>query len=318
MPPNCNRDSGISLASVLVLLALLSALITSFLYLNRDLILTATNRVELTKAEAEADGFYDLALQLVTTDLIDPTTPDGGIYTCQLGGTKVEITIEDEAGKVDLNGASEDLLWNLIRLYTESDEDASRALDVIVDYRDSDDIARTLGAELEDYARDKFDTGPKNNVFVLREELFSIPYLSDDLVRALLPHTTTHSQRSGIAPLYASTPVLFAATGIRSEDSQDFEAYDEPDARSDLISNVPSERITPSDRQAYRITLHILRDSGLGFAQQAVFRYPQQLSQPQLVEKTRISFPIGKRLQLTDQLSVIRNCIDLDSAVFQD
>ena len=301
-------DAGISLASVLVLLALLSVLITSFLYLNRDLILTTTNRVELTKAQAEADGLYELSLLLITTDLIDPTPPDGQSRVCQFGRSKVEITIEDEAGKIDLNGASEDLLWNLIRLYTGSDEEAWRALDVIVDYRDSDDIARTRGAELEDYIRDGLETVPKNSVFVLREELFSVPYLPDTLVRAILPHTTTHSQRSGIAPPYASAPVLFAASGIQPDDSLDIEDFETRDSRADLTSNIPSERISPSDKQAYRITLHILRDTGFAFAQQAVFRFPQQLSQPLFVERTRVNFTAEKKTQLTDRTAEFPNC----------
>ena len=296
-------EEGISLVSVLVLLAFLSSIIVTFMYLNRDLIQTAANRVELSKAKAEAQAGHEIAAHIIRSDVLSFLPSSESYWRCRLDDAIISIAIQDEAGKVDLNGASEDLLQDLLRLYTEDATEAARAVDLIIDFRDGDDEARPLGAEQVDYKRDNYNTYPKNRPFVLTDELYQIPYLRRELIRSVLPFLTVHSRRSGIDVNYAPLPVLQAAARASALGT------DEND-RASLAQQIPVGRIISSPRQSFSVQTVIMRDSGFTYAEQIVINLFTRDRRARLIDKKRITLSAEMRSELDSLLAPPEACIE--------
>lgn len=311
---NRSSQSGISLVSTLVLLALLSSIIVTFIYLNRDTIRSATNRVELTKARAAADGAVELAVFGIREKFMDPLTPGGGNRLCRLDDARLSIRVEDEAGKIDLNGASETLLFDLVLYLTEDEVEATSIVDHILDFRDGDDDPRDQGGELRDYELAGLATRPKNRPFQLVDELYQVAGLPVPLVDQLRPNVTVYSRRTGIDPSYAPLPVLMAVSGETRPDT-DTAANLSPQEWDRLRSLIPAAKSIQSPRQTFTVIVHTLRDSGFAYSERAVFSLTGQDQSMTLLEKRRISFGTQERNTLNAPASTIGACINLFSDV---
>src|SRR5918996_1204136 len=139
-------QQGIALVLVLWVLTLLGVIATSFAKsmhteteLARQLTLSAQAR-----ALAQAGiyrGIVDL-LMLRRSPLVK-WQANGSVYkTIKMGQGKVQIAIQDEAGRIDLNSAQEPLL-NALLLASGVDEQVRATLvDAIIDWRDPDNLRR--------------------------------------------------------------------------------------------------------------------------------------------------------------------------------
>ena len=78
---------------------------------------------------------------------------------------RVLVTVEDEAGKVDLNSASEPLLRALLAGAGATPVEVDRITAAILDYRDADNLRRPDGAEADEYRLAGRQNGPKNAPF---------------------------------------------------------------------------------------------------------------------------------------------------------
>ncbi|MBW1991673.1 MAG: general secretion pathway protein GspK [Deltaproteobacteria bacterium] len=63
----------------------------------------------------------------------------------------VTVTLTDESGKVNINRATEPMLFNLLTTLDYDDQTARAAVDAILDWRDRDSITRPFGAESDYY-----------------------------------------------------------------------------------------------------------------------------------------------------------------------
>ncbi len=247
---------GLALVAVLWVLMLLSLVAVSFMATTRTEVNLTRNQIENARAEALADaGVYRALLgllaargnletgddmarllgrgsQVQASPAEEPTVSEawrteGTVYAWAFGGGAVRIAIQDEAGKIDLNGAADELLRGLFLAveWTAPDGEtrgldaaaADALTDAVRDFADGDDLRRLNGAEDDDYAAADLPWGAKDASFAAVEELQQVLGMTPPLYRALAPALTVHTGSKGIDATSAPRAVLLALPGGEAE-----------------------------------------------------------------------------------------------------
>jgi general secretion pathway protein K len=204
------RDRGLALVTVLWVLVLLSALAASFSSTTRTEALTARNLAETVRAEALADaGIYRAVLALLEADPRALTGEEGAHLWTTADG-EVRLSIEDEAGKIDLNEASPALLARLFAAAGVGARDAAALAAAVVDYRDPDSDREAGGAEDNEYRAAGLAHGAKDDAFVLVDELAQVKGMTDAVFAAVESALTVYTHRP--EPVAAAAPPLVRAT----------------------------------------------------------------------------------------------------------
>jgi general secretion pathway protein K len=234
---SASRERGFILIVVISALGVLALVAASFAQITSSHVRTAASAVQSAGAEALADAGVQLAiLDLVAAQPADAPRRrfalDGTAYACEAsGGGVLVISVQDEAGKVDVNAADE----RLVRaLFTALAIPASGAVaDALLDFRDADGDRRPQGAERADY-QSAGRQGPKNAPLSVVDELEQVLGLSAADVARLRPHVTVYSGQSGLAPSLAS-PALVALLSRHgaSTSPADASATKEPASKED-------------------------------------------------------------------------------------
>lgn len=241
------RSRGIALVAVLWVIALLSTIAVSFVGSIRTETALTRNLVDNANAQALADaGVYRAVLALyrnfeeavaeVETDQPEPDGPlaelyeaartaglepldgardlraDGRTYVWPFRGGVLRIAIQNEAGKVDLNAARDELLLGLLRAYGVVEAETLR--DRIIDFRDADKEALPLGAEDPAYEAAGRPYGAKDAPFSSVEELQQVLGMNRAVYDRLAPALTVFSEARGIDPLTAPAAALKALPDI--------------------------------------------------------------------------------------------------------
>lgn len=175
-------------------------------------------------AEATAGGLAD-AMQSVRANAAAQPDPDaeteqfgefgppkwrtnGTIYEWPVSTGTVLISIQDEAGKIDLNAASDDLLQRLFTAIGLTEADAATMIDRLIDYRDSDQERRPAGAEDTDYQGAGVGYGAKDRPFERTDELRRVLGMTTEIYVRVAPLITVHSGQRGVDPDVAPPDVL--------------------------------------------------------------------------------------------------------------
>lgn len=135
-----------------------------------------------------------------------------GLGKMEFSGAQVMISLESENGKLNLNTAPRRMLRDLLLAIGYEDEDATRALDAIEDYRFSQ-LAATSVARYAN-ARREPDQPLGGRPFERIEEMLQVPAITPEFYEAIVPHMTVLGEGS-IDPNYASEAALIAV-GVRS------------------------------------------------------------------------------------------------------
>ena len=126
----------------------------------------------------------------------------------------MRLTVQDEAGKIDLNMVQPDLL---LRLLTSAGVDlmaAQTLADRILDWRDPGIGERLNGAKASEYRAAGYAYGPRNGPFESVEELKLVMGMTPDLFDAIAPALTVYSQTPWVDPTFAPPEVLRRLPGI--------------------------------------------------------------------------------------------------------
>ncbi len=173
------RDGGFALVVVLLAIGLLALIATTFMFAVRAHLRSSAAISAAARAEALADGGVNIAVLDAISVREDRTRTrrfpiDGATVACRAGDdARLQVSVQDEAGRVDLNSASEALLLALMRGIGLGEDDAARMVDRILDYRDRDGDRRPLGAERAEYEAAGL-LGPKNAPLDAVEELAQV------------------------------------------------------------------------------------------------------------------------------------------------
>lgn len=209
---------GIALVLVLWVIALLVIVLGGFVVLARTENLQTRHLFDSARARYAAESglaYAALELRRVNPDL--RWVPDGRRYEFDFEGAKVEVEVIDESGKVDINGADEQILASLFRTLGVEEQRAAALADAVLDFRDADDLVRANGAEDNEYDAADLAYGPPNRNFGTVEELQQVLGMDYELYRLMEPHITVYARTARPNAAFASAVVLQALPGITAD-----------------------------------------------------------------------------------------------------
>ncbi|WP_435806336.1 general secretion pathway protein GspK [Shewanella psychromarinicola] len=188
------KQKGIALLIVLWMSILLTSIVSGFAYYSQiEGLLTRRSVDRLTATEAVKAGLALTVYQLKYASEEQPVWADGRPYSINFDDVKLTIRIQDEGGKLSINGASAELWTSLFVSVGVDNDKANELADAILDFRDSDSEYRLLGAEVDDYAQAGLLAGPKNDNIIATEELLQVYGLDYDIFKqiqyAVSPYT---------------------------------------------------------------------------------------------------------------------------------
>lgn len=260
MPGRHAAQRGIALVAVLWVTLLLGIAAAAFLRATRTDVRLAGNMLADAQAEALADaGIYWAMAGLLVADEDAALWADGRAYGFDLGGGRVRVEIQDEAGKIDLNQAAEEVLVSLFAHAGADSEAAVAIAAALADFRDADQEPRPRGAEDPEYIRKGRPSGAKDAPLGAIEELGQVIGMTPELYARLEPLITVHSPRSEVDLKTAPAAVLRALPGMTEQQVEAALA-----ARGGEAGPPPSEAAT--------VTVEATVPAGGRFVRRAVLR----------------------------------------------
>lgn len=187
------RARGFALLIVLWALFLLTLLTTHLIAAGRGEARIAANLMSNAAAEAAADGvIYEAAFHLIDRSN-GHWEPDGKPRRLRLDGGEAVVRIESEAGKVNPNTASPELLASLLQSIGVGANNAVRLANAIADWHEPGDVPRPGGAKLAQYRAANLGYGPPGEPFESLDELGRVLGVTPELFTALRPHLSLYS-----------------------------------------------------------------------------------------------------------------------------
>jgi len=206
---------GVALIAVLWVVLLLSVIAGSLMMLSRTELGLAHNLVLSAKAEALAEGGIYLAInELLAPSATVGVSADGSTRQLELEAGRLDISIVDVTGRVDLNAAPPELIAGLFRAAGAEPDLAETLAGRIADWRDADEMPRPVGGEQAEYAAYERPVRIGNGPFLTADEIMRIPGMTADLWDRIANAVTVHSRRPGVNPLYASETALLSLPGM--------------------------------------------------------------------------------------------------------
>jgi general secretion pathway protein K len=184
-------------------IALIFMLIAPVAFATRGELQIARNALAESRARlaAEAGTQFGL-LQLLRRHEAGAAYFDGTPEAWQQGSTRVAIAISDEAGKIDLNMAPQELLRGLFEAVGAPHEAAALLACNVLDRR---------GDTGTDCPESDVPHGGRR--FVVPEELAELPGIDDQLYNRIAEDVTVATGASAIDPMVAPRTVLMAIPG---------------------------------------------------------------------------------------------------------
>ncbi len=297
------RQRGAALILVLWTFAVLTVLATEFARAMRDDALATRNFKQETSAHYTAIAAMNevlLALMARRTagdieergvedeELIDPVETlnygDGVWVQGRFAGIDYEVRAVDEAGKIGINAATEEVLDLVFQNLGYEGEVLETLTDSIIDWRDADDLHRVNGAEDQYYESLPRPYSCKDGAFDSIEELLLVRGVTEDIyygadgVPGLADIFTVFNPVSSVNLKSATPAVMIAVAGIEEEEAQDLRQR-----RAQAGGEVPSELST------------LFGGSGVGVSRGASRRSPTDMTVEARVrdEQGRIVSHIG-------------------------
>ncbi len=278
--PHTYYQHGIALVLVLWMTTLLTVIAASFVFGMRTNTILAQNMKTSARAEALADAGVQRAFLEMFKSFIDKKRwkGDGTEHQWEFVGGKVNVSLLDVSGKIDINNASDLLLKGLLKSAGMDDEKSAAMLDAIVDWRDPDDLKRLNGAEEAEYQDAGLKHKPANAPFETVEELQRVLGMTPALYASLADALTVDSHQAGINAVIASRQVLLA---LPNADAAQVDAYIA--LRQEALANnaivpvfLPAAALVAGDNgSVYSVRAEAILPDGGTFIRETVVRINQ-------------------------------------------
>jgi general secretion pathway protein K len=287
-PSSAISQSGVALILVLWVLVLLTVIAGSFAYSVHSNTLMAANAVDSAKAQAFADGgvFRGIFELLGPQNAQQDWKPDGQTHITRIDGQEVAVTLTDEAGKIDLNGAPPALLQSLLQSVGVSAEHAGDLAQTIVAWRSPPPSGAGLQAPL--------GTPPAHGPFRSIEALLQVPGMTPGLFRRISPLVTVYTGLPGVNTLIASAPVLSAIPGVSPQLAQAYvqqrQALQQAGQPVPALTQAGAYNVA-SLSGVIGVRSEVQLANGVGFTREAVVRITNQPGQPFQILSWQEVFP---------------------------
>jgi general secretion pathway protein K len=200
-----HRARGVALVAVLLLIAGLIAIATAIVTLSVSQRRAAQRAYEADARRELLDGALRVALAEISN-----SKPNGPFWhpreprQVSIGGKHVEVNLERESGRIDINTADPKYLIAALAVMGRSETEARAGAARIRDWIDADDEpGRDGGAERREYQEAHLSYEPRNAPFESVEELRQVLGLQD-LSDQQLDSFTVYSQQ--LEPYAAEAP----------------------------------------------------------------------------------------------------------------
>jgi type II secretory pathway component PulK len=203
-------------------------------------------------SRARAEASANIGIKLAILDLLPGASAAasgrrfgqrGEATQCALDdGSRLAVAVADEAGKVDINAASPELLQALLRAVAA--DERSRA---------------ALGKGILDRRAAASSAGEGEAAFVSVLELDAVPGSDSRTVASLLPLVTVHSRSSGVDPATAPGALL-----------RSLAALPESTSPGEALARFPTAFSVASLRRAFLVSSEATLASGARLSRDAV------------------------------------------------
>lgn len=194
------RERGIALLLVIWTLALLSAIAVAVAADGRSARRIAQNVEQAARDRALAEGGLHWAIaQLLESPTQRRLPLDGRMQSVEIGTARVQVAVEAETGKFDLNTSQAVVLVNLLLQAGATTAEARRIAAAVEGYRKA---KRTEPGQ------------PHRPAFLETLDLRRVTSLDEALYREILPFITVYSGTQRLDPAVAPKQVLQAVPGL--------------------------------------------------------------------------------------------------------
>ena len=270
-PGNSSRspaDRGFVIVAVLwILLALSSLAIIFSAYLAASARALAASDISLQTEALVSAGPELTANQLTLTD--EKTRPQHGAFQFGLDDASVGVTFTSEAGRVDLNYASKEMLVGLFVVLGASKDAAGEYADRIVGWR----TRPTPGSENVEVARyNALGYSPRQGLFTHVNELALVAGIPEAFVDRVLPFVTVFNGSPDVDPKIAAPEVALAVNKASGKDQDGFGSAAPSPNGTVAGAQAPSPQSAASTAQSpcYRIAISIRFRNGHRTTSEAV------------------------------------------------
>lgn len=211
-PQRGKQTEGFVLIAVLSVLALLSGIVVALLLLTRSAIDTAA----LASRDLEADAMIQSGISLAGYQLLVlklPAMRTNG-QQIRLDQGVVSLSVTSDAGRIDINAASKDLLDTAYRVSGLKAMTPEIFAARVMDWRDVDDEVGEDGAEAAGYAAAGLDYAPRNGPFRSVEDLRWVMGVSAADLGVLRDLLTIYNPRGRLDVFSAPGPIIAALPGV--------------------------------------------------------------------------------------------------------
>jgi general secretion pathway protein K len=198
---------------------LLALLATNAIKNSRTSVNLSRNLLISAQAEAAADAGMHLAiLALLDPDGNGIVPEDGTPFEIPISGGTVVLSVQDEAGLLNLNHASTEELRMLMVAIGIAPVQAAELADAIVLVRSPGSRHRAVPTAETGNAVVGALADAKSGFFEILEELQQVHGMTPALYRHIAPYLTADSHPSRLDPDVAPPEVLLAVTGLDQAD----------------------------------------------------------------------------------------------------
>ncbi|MBF0626723.1 MAG: general secretion pathway protein GspK [Magnetococcales bacterium] len=291
MSVNQRKNHGFALVSVLWGIVILSLILMAFSADTRMEIKMVKNTIERIQMMAIADGGIETAIYfLLNSNSKNRWSPNGAFHKIKMRKGDLQVNVQDEGGKIDLNMASKELLQKLFSsLYAELEIDSSLA-DAIIDWREKNDPKKLNHAKDLNYREVGLAYGAKHAPFESVKELRLVLGMTDEIYNVIQSVVTVYSQQAKPEKKTAPVQVLKALSDLSETELKKILSERESLRESEDQSSEPNIGV-------YRIQSEAKDGTGVSFSRYAIVRLTGVKENPFLIYEVGQSKITGKLLK---------------------
>lgn len=272
------RENGFALLLVIWVLALLAVIAAGVAADSQSASTIARNRIELARARALAEAGVTLAIAgLTVPDVNARWRADGFTRPVRYDNSDIDVTVQDEGGKIDLNRAPMELIAGLLdALNAGTTEERAAVIAGIADQRKAASArAPVVNAGVGVLPRRRRDLTFADGPFANVSELRQLPGVTHALYDRVRPFVTVYTRRATINPLTAPREVLAALPGVNQQAIDLFIAARQvpasatPSAGLQGLGIAAASYLAVADTSPVTIIARAETQTGISFAQEA-------------------------------------------------
>ncbi|BBB96332.1 general secretion pathway protein GspK [Bradyrhizobium elkanii] len=261
-------NRGFVIVAVLwILLALSSLAIIFSAYLAASARALAASDLSLQTEALVSAGLELTAYQLTLTD--EKTRPQYGAFQFGLDDASVGVTFTSEAGRLDLNYASKEMLIGLFVVLGARKDAAAEYADRIAGWR----TRPAPGSENVEAARyNALGYSPRQGLFTHVNELALVAGIPEAFVDRVLPFVTVFNGGPDVDPTIAAPEVALAVDKASGKDQDGFGTRPASPNGIAAAAQAPNQQSAASTAQSpcYRIAISIRFRNGHRTTSEAV------------------------------------------------